>query len=198
MWENIKKGGIQSFAREAISLTGLPVLIMSTLIGFGVALVSWFSDLKPITIFVFGIGVFAFVLIILVESRKVYEWWENRNLSQEADEYVSLSEAAKTVYSDLRERGDSAHVRMADMEANTEETLNYMAIAISNHSQLYGKHPPSDRLEAIQQRHYWAGTFQNSGDTFSLHGNHEIFFENCAIRKSDIEDAIAQLAEIKV
>lgn len=112
-------------------------------------------------------------------------------------EYLSMPEAAQKVYEKLRELGDSAHVKMADMEATPEECLNHMATAISNHVDIWGKHPPSSKLEVIPNRHLMSGAFEDCGDKLVFIGSNKASFIDCCIKRRDLNKAIEKLGEYK-
>lgn len=62
MWENIKKGGIQAIAREAITYIGLPEIIVGTMIALLSFVVSWWAELHLINRLVIGLVVFVSIL----------------------------------------------------------------------------------------------------------------------------------------
>ena len=124
-------------------------------------------------------------------------WWLYVRIRRNK-ELVPLSLAARRVFEELKAMGNSAHIQNTHQFYTPEEKLNYIASAMSQYIQYYAQYPPSTRMEPVKEHHLYAGDFHDSGDTFKLHGNPAVFFQNCAVRESEIQKAINELGVFKI
>ena len=157
------------------------------IIGVG-DLPSWLSSEQTNTI-VLVVG----IILLLA----VFAWmWFERN--KRKGKLVPLSNAATRVFEKLNAMGDSAHINGTHQFDIPEEKLNYIAEAIAQHVQIYARYPPDTRMVLVKEMHMFAGNFHDSGNTFKLYDNPNIFFQDCAMRESDIKTAIDELGKFKV
>ena len=78
------------------------------------------------------------------------------------------------------------------------EELNCMATAISDQIDVFGKHPPSDRMELIGRRRVDFGSFKNNGDSFHYHDNDQIAFVECSILRNDLDEATQEIGKYTI
>lgn len=113
--------------------------------------------------------------------------WRNED-KVEQPEYMSLAEAARMLYEDLREF-DKKHCQIIMAEGFRDKpggVLNYFAITISAHAEVYGKRPPSTKLEKIDQDILNTGSFDNDGNEFVQFGKKEPEFVGMAVKSNDL------------
>jgi hypothetical protein len=114
-------------------------------------------------------------------------------------EYMPLSEAAQIAYEELRACGNSAHVTMAerDSTATTEEILQYFSIAISKEVNVFGKHPPSTKLERLDRSEIdRKGILCDGGDTFKYYAQDKAKYVDIAIKRVDLESVIEKFKTV--
>ena len=102
--------------------------------------------------------------------------------------YVPLSEAARSLYADLREY-DNQHAQIINAESLSNEpdgVLIYFAAIISAHTEVFGKRPPSTKLEKLAQEETNRGRFINSGDGFVYHGKDKPAYIDMAVHSNSL------------
>lgn len=102
--------------------------------------------------------------------------------------YLLLSEAGRTLYGDLREFDkDHWHVKLAESFDDMEDgILTYFAICISLHGEIFGKRPPSNRLEKIDQEEWKRGHFKDKGNEFWYFNTQKPRYIEMVVDSSDL------------
>lgn len=106
--------------------------------------------------------------------------------------YMPLSEAAQKVYEELRENDKNHwHIKLAE---RGHSVLKYFAIAISVNTDIYGKHPPSTKLEKLDSDEInGLGQFDDYANTFSNYQENEPKYIDLAIKNSSFRNIIRTL-----
>jgi hypothetical protein len=106
-----------------------------------------------------------FMLIIIVIVSVFLNKLSNRVNEKK---YISLSEASQSIYSDLREFDSSHfHIIIGEKFRNKDSgVLGYFAVVIANSGEVFGKRPPSTKLEKITRSELSRGTFENNVSEF--------------------------------
>ena len=121
-----------------------------------------------------------------------YEFAKSRRNSPlvDADALVPLKEAATIAYEETR------GTRIAEIaERMTDgDVLGYYAHALfGGDTTLYGKHPPSRKLEAVPKEEYGRCGFSNDYSALRRHGKSRNLYEGLQVKRSDIDRRIAEL-----
>jgi hypothetical protein len=110
-------------------------------------------------------------------------------------ESVSMPDAAATAYGELRST-NASWAKAADTFAQLGVAAQiYFAGAIAGQVAIYGKHPPSRRLELIDSSILKSGHFKNEGASFYYHGDPKPHYVDIAVRREDLSQAIAQMRD---
>lgn len=128
------------------------------------------------------------------------EWRAKKNfnndepLAKENEEYIALSEAARIAYEQLKEAGNSRHVDFVG-DSPEEKILEYFSITIRLVTDIYGKHPPSTKLERIDPDVFKRGMITDGGESFKYYNDANIFYKDLSIKSSELAKTIQKLKE---
>ena len=122
---------------------------------------------------------------------------ERPGTEKPVNEYMPLSEAARTIYTELRVSGNSVHVTLAEGSNSPEGILNYIAIAIQIETEIFGKHPPSTRLERIDPDEFKRGMICNEGGSFRYYSDsrNRVAYTDLAIKSAEINNVLQSLKD---
>ncbi len=176
--------------------------ILATINAFGFYPENWLSlkivDLAPRiltenTVWIF-IGIFALGIYILEVKFKIVQKLVS-TYNSFVSPFIPLTEAARNLYEDLREFDKQhLHLKLAGSFNDLEDgVLNYFAIVIQQRTEVWGKKPPSTRLEVIGQEQWGRGSFQNGGSAFHYYGNQQPDYVDMAVKSSDIPPILETL-----
>jgi len=124
--------------------------------------------------------------LIMIEAwlpptkKLICKWWRSP--------YTPLSDAARNLYEDLREFDNQhAQILMAESFDNEPDgVLNYFAITISTHAEIFGKRPPSTKLEKLDQAEFGRGQFAFGGDELRYYGNDAPRYIDLAVKSNEL------------
>lgn len=102
--------------------------------------------------------------------------------------FMLLREAALSLYEDLRVYDKQhLHVRLAENFNDLDDgVLNYFAIVIQQNTEVWGKKPPSTKLEELDQEEWGRGHFKNGGSAFHYYGKQQPEYVDMAVKSADI------------
>ncbi len=116
-----------------------------------------------------------------------------QSATEELDPYVSLKEAATIAYEETR--GTKAATIAEGL--NRDDILGYYAYALFKGSTiLYGKHPPSRKLEPVPNDEYGRCGFSDDYSSLRRHGEDQNLYEDLQIRRSDLLRRITELKDL--
>jgi len=111
-----------------------------------------------------------------------------KNIQWQDESQLSISEAARSLYGDLRAFDKRHwHVGLAEVFDDTEDgILTYFAICISLHAEIFGKRPPSNKLEKIDKAEWQRGSFKKEGNEFWYYHTKKPRYIEMVIYSSDL------------
>ncbi len=111
----------------------------------------------------------------------------------DTDPFVPLKEAATTAYEETR--GTKAAIIAEGL--NRDDILGYYAYALFKGSKmLYGKHPPSRKLEPVPKEEYGRCGFSDDYSSLRRHGEDQNLYEDLQIRRSNLLRRITELKDL--
>ena len=108
------------------------------------------------------------------------------------DPYIPLKEAATIAYEETR--GTKAATIAEGL--NRDHILGYYAYALFKGSTLYGKYPPSRKLEPVPKEEYGRCGFSDDYSSLRRHGEDQNLYEDLQIRRSDLLRRITELKDL--
>lgn len=133
-----------------------------------------------------------FMLIIIV----IVSVFLNKQFNRVNEKkYISLSEASQSIYSDLREfDSNHFHIIIAEKIRDTDSgVLGYFATVIANNGEVFGKRPPSTKLENITQSKLSRGTFENNVSEFFSYNSDMPIFTELSVRRESLPKILEDL-----
>ena len=114
----------------------------------------------------------------------------DERLSQDADPYIPLKEAATIFYEETR---GTRVAEIAERMTNGD-VLGYYAHALfDGNTTLYGNYPPSRKLEAVPNEEYGRCGFSSDYNALRRWGRSQNLYEGLQIKRSDVDRRIAEL-----
>ncbi len=130
-------------------------------------------------------------LCLELASRPKERVSKSRNLAEEP-EYIDLHEAATVAYEETR--GTKAATIAEGL--TRDDILGHYAYALFKGSTLYGKHPPSRKLEPVPKEEYGRSGFSDDYSSLRRHGEDQNLYEDLQIRRSDLLRRITELKDL--
>ena len=168
-----------------------------TAVGLGIevlaAVAILISPWLAIPIALGGAGVIAWGLYPEKIERVISKVLPGQTLSQDADPYIPLKEAATIAYEETR--GTQAATIAEGL--NRDDILGYYAYALFKGSRmLYGKHPPSRKLEPVPKEEYGRCGFSDDYSSLRRLGEDQNLYEDLQLRRSDLLRRITELKDL--
>lgn len=117
----------------------------------------------------------------------------SQTATEGSDPYIPLKEAATIAYEETR--GTKAAIIAEG--PNPDDILGYYAYALFKGStMLYGKHPPSRKLERVPKEEYGRCGFSDDYNSLRRHGKDRNLYEDLQIRRSDLSRRITELKDL--
>ncbi len=139
-------------------------------------------------------GAVAAVAVVSAGLYNVFAWrFPKRKIPLvDTDAYVPLKEAATIAYEETR--GTRAAIIAEGL--NRDDILGYYAYALFQDSTLYGKHPPSRKLEPVPKEEYGRCGFSDDYSSLRRHGENQNLYEDLQTRRSDLLRRITELKDL--
>jgi len=180
MWKSIQH--FLSLTADLLQIGGFFGLTPAALFTIACAIVGWISDI-PLFYLAAGTAV--------VFAASVYL---TRELIVRIGA-VSLNEGARIAYEQLRGTLWGAAAERLRVDPSPDGILDYMATGIANEVPIFGKFPPSTKLERISARLLSSGSIKGGARVLQSRHRKEPDFTDLTIRKSHLLKAIRQMKE---
>ncbi len=114
------------------------------------------------------------------------------------DEFISMKEAATIAYEELRECRSvyawaAEKLGPSSTQSRAEGTLDWFVYFLPSRISLFGKRPPSRKLELIDPQEFKRGGFNDLGQSFSYFGEKEPRYTDLMVKRDDLDKLIESL-----
>lgn len=180
MWKKIQH--FISLTADLLQIGGFFGLTPAAIVTLVCAIIGWGSNIPAFYLVVGSILVFAASLYL------------TRELIIRIGA-ISLAEGARIAYEQLRGTlwGSAAERLRAD--SKPEGILDYIATGITLEIPVFGKYPPSAKLERVRDRELKSGSIERGASILQLRDQHSSQITDLTIRKSDLRKAISRMRE---
>lgn len=107
--------------------------------------------------------------------------------------HISLTEGSRKAYTDLRGTIWGTAAERLNADQTPEGILNYMAIALTDKLPVFGKFPPSDKLELIDHKEFTRGSTLGGGSIVKRFGQQHPHITELTISKFELYRAIRSM-----
>ncbi len=143
------------------------------------------------TLFLVALGLFVYALRDLEYFAQFYSFLPFGK--------ISLFEGARLAYERLKGTlWSNAAERLSLPRNSPEGILDYMAVALSQDSPIYGRRPPSTQLERIDEREFKRGTITGGGKVLGQYGESSPAYLDLAIERRELRRAIKRMKAAKI
>lgn len=156
---------------------GLTLAILSTLL---TSILGWMAQVPVFYFLVASVVVFAGVLYLA------------RQLILRIGT-ISLAEGARIAYEQLRGTLWATAAERLRVDSTPEGILNYLATGLTIEIPVFGKYPPSTRLERIKTSDLKSGSIEGGATVLQLTDHHHTQITDLTVRKKDIRKAICHM-----
>ncbi len=178
MWKQIQH--FISLTADLLQIGGFFGLTPAAIITLVCAVAGWGSS---IPVFYLSVG------SILVFAASLY-------LTQELIVRIgaiSLAEGARVAYEQLRGTLWASAAERLRVDSTPEGILDYIATGITLEIPVFGKYPPSTKLERVKDRELKSGSIEGGASILQLRDQHHSLITELTIRKSDLRKVIRQM-----
>lgn len=108
---------------------------------------------------------------------------------------VSLAKGARIAYEQLRGTLWAEAASRLRVDGTPEGILDYLGTGLTAEIPVFGKYPPSTKLERIETRAVKTGTIEGGATYLELNDQHRTRIVDLTVRKSDLRKAIKHMRE---
>jgi len=180
MWKQIQH--FISLTADLIQIGGFFGLTPAAIVTLACATAGWGSNIPAFYLAVGSILVFAASLYL------------TRELIVRIGA-ISLSEGARIAYEQIKGTLWASAAERLRIDSTPEGILDYIATGITLEVPVFGKYPPSTKLERVKDRELKSGSIEGGASILQLRDQHHSVITDLTIRKSDLRKVIRQMKE---
>jgi hypothetical protein len=152
------------------------------------------------------VGYVCWVVTLAMAAYSVIRWWEwPTHFRRTLDGFrimrfggrIPLPDAARIAYEEARASG-SIWAEAAERLGNSntpEGILDYVAMHFATDTNLWGKRPPSTRLELIDPKHATYGTFAGGAKELRLRDKAKTVFTDMVVATKDLRTVVNEFRD---
>lgn len=110
---------------------------------------------------------------------------------------ISLAEGARIAYEELRGTLWGSAAEKLSVNSTPEGILDYLGTGITLEIPVFGKYPPSTKLERVKRYELESGSIEGGASVLQLRDQRCSQITNLTIRKADLRKAIRHMQESK-
>jgi hypothetical protein len=175
MWKQLQH--ILSLTADLLQVGGFFGLTPALIVTAVLAIVGFASKI-PVFYLVIG------VIVVFASSVYLTRWLIVRIGA------ISLNDGARIAYEQLRGTVWAAAAERLRVDSSPNGILDYIATGISAEVPVFGKFPPSTKLERIPSLQLKSGSIKDGGRILQLRDQHNTQIVELTVRKSDLRKAI--------
>jgi len=180
MWNRAKNW--LSLVADFLQLVGFFGVSPATVVALAAAAAAWFGNIRPFYAIVGTVCVFGAALYLL------------RSLSLRIGS-IGMSDAARSAYEELRGTLWAEAAHRLGVDATPDGILDYLATGLSTYIPVYGKYPPSTRLEKIPEAEVKRGNFAHGATVLELRDGRGRAVTELKVRRRDLWAAVKRMKD---
>lgn len=180
MWDSTKR--YLSFVADVMQVAGFFGISVTALTPVAAVIFGLIKSLSPISLI--GLSALSFASVLTLT------WFIVFRIAM-----ISLHDGARIAYEKLRGTLWGEAAERLRVDSSPDGILDYMATALTLYAPIYGKYPPSSRLELIKSNHIRTGTIEAGATVLELNDEHRCKVIGLRIKRSDLRKSIRHMIQ---